>query len=98
MSYSCAYILNSIIQFISQVCQSRPVGSQVQGCVRAHSITYITSIYAYVIDLCIDEVFLSRGVLFCTRKFLADSCLNFCTRLIYMFLLMDVFCLFLVGI
>jgi len=58
MSYNCAYILNSIIYFIPQVCSSRPVGGQVQGCVHAHTLTYIISIYTYVIDLLIDVVFI----------------------------------------
>jgi len=41
ISYNCVYVLNSIIQFISQVYSRRPVGGQVQGCAPALSITYI---------------------------------------------------------
>ena len=40
-----------------QVCSSRPVGGQVQGCVHANGITYTIPVYTYVIDLFLDVVF-----------------------------------------
>ena len=90
VSYNCANILDPIIQFMSQVCSSRPVGGQVQGCVQAFIITYMIFIQAWLVDLFIDVVFVSRGFrfLFLYVYVLADFCVYSCTRLIYMFLLM----------